>query len=568
MKIKELYSDNEIITTNSYLEKCGIKDIKEFYNPSGKYLDDYNLYEDIPYAVQEIKYWTSFDDTTIFIIQDGDLDGICSTLILYQYLVNLNSNWNIQIIIHSGKQRGLDDEDVMDRIRNERPNLVFIPDAGTNNKEQAEELCEMGIGLIVLDHHSYQTPIQKGILINNQNPNYNVQRDGSGTLVTHKFLQALDNEFNLNWSNWFIDLVALSLVSDSMNMASMENRTYYHFGLETIDCINNEFLRQCILRFIGDKPYTQRDISFKIVPKFNSIVRTKDQELKQKIIMAFLSYEDIDETLKLCEQAHKNQINTVNDIIESNIDKINESKNNNIIILSCQDMPRSYSGLVAGKVMNLCNGKPTIIGKVKDGEFLGSLRSPIPLRGDLDENNLVNWASGHEESCGISIPNDNIQPLIDYYNTLNLSYEPYIEVLKSYTIKSIPNRLFGLFGENTNILWGHNIQKPLYHIKLDYSPQDIKILGKNQTTLKITQEGIDIIFFFMSAEKKEQLGLMCDENNEWISKDNNKKSLEVIGTLDINRYTSKYGKVYETNQIVVEDFEVKEYKRKTMEDLF
>ena len=52
----------------------------------------------------------------------------------------------------------------------------------------------------------------------------------------------MDIEFNLNWSSFCIDLVALSLISDSMNMNNMENRTYYHYGLETIECVQNEFL--------------------------------------------------------------------------------------------------------------------------------------------------------------------------------------------------------------------------------------------------------------------------------------------------------------------------------------
>ena len=224
---------------------------------------------------------------------------------------------------------------------------------------------------IVIDHHNYDTPIEKGILINNQNPNYKVQRDGSGTLVTHKFLQAMDTEFNLNWSSFCIDLVALSLISDSMNMNNMENRTYYHYGLETIDCVQNEFLRQCMFKFIGDKEYTQRDIAFKIVPKFNSIVRSKDQILKQRLIYAFLGQDNIEEVLDLCAEAHKNQIETVNNIIEANVGKIKEITDNNLIILSCDDMPRSYSGLIAGKVMNMCDNKPTIVGKIIDGEFIG-----------------------------------------------------------------------------------------------------------------------------------------------------------------------------------------------------
>lgn len=117
MKIKEIYNKNEKVTVESYLRKCGVKDINEFYNPSGKYIESYTLYNDIIYAVQEVKYLLNYDNSNIIIVQDSDLDGICSTLILYQYLSNLNNNWNIEILIHTGKQRGLDDEDIMNAIR-------------------------------------------------------------------------------------------------------------------------------------------------------------------------------------------------------------------------------------------------------------------------------------------------------------------------------------------------------------------------------------------------------------------------------------------------------------------
>ena len=187
MQINELYG-NEPITIESYLEKCGVEDTKEYLNPTGKYIDEWWKYEDIPYACQEIEYWSKLD-STVFIIQDGDVDGICSTVILYQYLMKLSDKWTIKILIHSGKQRGLDDEDIMNRIRQERPDLVIVPDAGTNNYEQANELCELGIGLIVLDHHDIVTPIDKGCLVNNQDTRYDVSRNGSGALVTHKFLQ-------------------------------------------------------------------------------------------------------------------------------------------------------------------------------------------------------------------------------------------------------------------------------------------------------------------------------------------------------------------------------------------
>ena len=566
MNVNELFKKDEEITLESYLKKCNIKDIKEFCSPSGKYLDNCFLYEDIRSAVAEVKYLLNYSNSTIVIVQDADLDGICSTVILYQYLSNLNPNWNIRILIHKGKERGLSDEDIMNDIILLHPDLVFVPDAGTNDKIQAEELCKADIGLVVIDHHNYDTPIEKGILINNQHPNYKVQRDGSGTLVTHKFLQAMDTEFNLNWSSFCIDLVALSLISDSMNMNNMENRTYYHYGLETIDCVQNEFLRQCMFKFIGDKEYTQRDIAFKIVPKFNSIVRSKDQILKQRLIYAFLGQDNIEEVLDLCAEAHKNQIETVNNIIEANIGKIKEIADNNLIVLSCDDMPRSYSGLIAGKVMNMCDNKPTIVGKIIDGEFIGSLRSPIPLQEDLDKNELIEWCHGHAESAGICIKETNIDNIVEYYNGLNLSYSPQIDVLQSYSINNIPNYLFNEFGANMDVIWGKGLEQPKFHITLEYNPIDFTIMGKSKTTLKLKQNGIDIMWFFTDKKKKEKLKIgYINESGDFIENPfvDTIYKLEIIGTLGINVWNNRT-----TNQIIVEDFEVKEKKIIKPSDLF
>ena len=566
MNVNELFKKDEEITLESYLKKCNIKDIKEFCSPSGKYLDNCFLYEDIRSAVAEVKYLLNYSNSTIVIVQDADLDGICSTVILYQYLSNLNPNWNIRILIHKGKERGLSDEDIMNDIILLHPDLVFVPDAGTNDKIQAEKLCKANIGLVVIDHHNYDTPIEKGILINNQNPNYKVQRDGSGTLVTHKFLQAMDTEFNLNWSSFCIDLVALSLISDSMNMNNMENRTYYHYGLETIDCVQNEFLRQCMFKFIGDKEYTQRDIAFKIVPKFNSIVRSKDQILKQRLIYAFLGQDNIEEVLDLCAEAHKNQIETVNNIIEANIGKIKEIADNNLIVLSCDDMPRSYSGLIAGKVMNMCDNKPTIVGKIIDGEFIGSLRSPIPLQEDLDKNELIEWCHGHAESAGICIKETNIDNIVEYYNGLNLSYSPQIDVLQSYSINNIPNYLFNEFGANMDVIWGKGLEQPKFHITLEYNPIDFTIIGKSKTTLKLKQNGIDIMWFFTDKKKKEKLKIgYINESGDFIENPfvDTIYKLEIIGTLGINVWNNRT-----TNQIIVEDFEVKEKKIIKPSDLF
>ena len=564
MQINKLYKDNEIITLDSYLMKCGITDTEEYLHPYYNELDEPFNYCNMGLGVEMFqKHLDNLSDT--YIICDSDLDGIVSTVIVYQYMKALNENWDIKILIHEGKERGLQDETIFQHLKNEPRPFLIIPDAGTNDREQANKLLD--IDILVLDHHDIETPIEHGILINNQANNFDfptpISKKGSGSLVAWMFLSALDARLNNNWANYLIDLVALSLVSDVMDMTDQQNRIFYHYGLETIDCIQNSFLKAIIERFIGDTAYSQRDISFKIVPKFNSIIRTKNQELKYQIIDAFVNnYDDYSSILDLCTECHKNQIEIVTNIIERHEKEINEISKNNLVVFSCDDMPRNYSGLVAAKISDICDGKPTIVGKNIDGELLGSLRSPIPLRNDLDKNELVSWAMGHEESCGIGIPINNVQPLVDYYNTLKLSYEPHIDVLQSYSIENIPDYIYDVFDQSTDVLWGKGIPKPLFEVhNIIIHPNDIQILGGNKRTLKMFCNGLNILIFNATKQDKKDLGIEDIDNPK-----TEPIKLSCVGTLSINNYVSKYGKVYTNNQMIVDSYEI--HKIKTKKDVF
>ena len=571
MKINEIFKDKDA-TINNYLTHCGVKDIDKFLNPKWE-IDNYYDYYNIYHAIEMFnKHFVPLN--SVYIICDADLDGITSTSILYDYITNLandtNEDWNVEILLHEGKERGLQDENILKHIvKNPNP-FIIIPDAGTNDREQVKYLKEqLNIDVLVLDHHDIETPIENGILINNQSKyNVDVSKNGSGCLVTYMFLKALDEFYHRDEADNYIDLVALSLISDSMNMSDQQNRVFYHYGIETIDNIRNIFLYKTFEKFIGNKPYTQRDISFKIVPKFNSVVRSDDIELNKRIIECFIGCEnDYDNILEKCAECHKNQIKLVDNIISNHNDDIDKASKDNIVVLSCNDMPRSYSGLVAGKIMNICN-KPTIIGKIKDNTLIGSLRSPIPLRNELNENEYVEWAIGHENSCGISIAENNIDNLIDYYNTLKISYEPHIDVLKSYSIENIPNNVFDLFGANLDVLWGYGIPKPLFEIhNIIFHPSDIQILGANKRTVKIINNGVSFLIFNITKKQKEDLGLGVIIDGEFYEKldpsSDKKYCLSCIGSLSVNRY-----KDYVNNQMIIDSFNVSEYKPRTARSVF
>lgn len=547
MNVKTLYKKDEQISLESYLIKHGIEDINEYLLPTGKYLDNCLSYINMREAVQNFKWHYLQEDPCYILSDSGDLDGITSACILYKYMKLLNPKWNIKILLHKNKERGLDDDKLYEQILNEPRPLLILPDSGTNDVERARVLNKKNITLLCFDHHQILTPIDTGTLVSNQVGN--IDRNGSGCVVTHKFLQTLDLEFSVKYSSQFIDLVALSIISDSMDITSYQNRTYLYYGLfNPNSLIKNEFLRVLIDKFIGYNTFTIRDIVYKIVPKFNSISRSGNQEYKQRVILALLGMDDYDEVADICEEAHKDQIDYVKKFVNNCVDNVDNS--HNIIVLSDNTLRPSYSGLIAGKLTDVFN-KPCIVGKEDENTIVGSLRSNIPLANQINETGLAKII-GHEQAAGAFLPIDNVDKLYEYMKNVDIHYQPDIEVLQSYLTSEIPLSLFGEF-TGYNIWDTKFLPKPLFHIKnIHINGNDVRILGKNEKTIKFEYKGVSFIKFQATKDLKEQLH---------IGK-NKQLSIEVIGELDKNEFRSKI-----TNQVIIDKIEVKEYNR-NINDVF
>ena len=174
MKINPIYNSPKDITMESYLNKCGIQDISEFVLPKGKYIESWLQNDRVINAELLIEAIDSED--TCFIIQDSDVDGICSATIAYQFLRHINvPKKNIYVLFHKGKQHGFKDiyKEVIGCAKNlKKPYFVWCPDAGSNDINECKEIQNCGGNILITDHHdsSYDGSIQMhhAIVINNQ----------------------------------------------------------------------------------------------------------------------------------------------------------------------------------------------------------------------------------------------------------------------------------------------------------------------------------------------------------------------------------------------------------------
>lgn len=562
MKVEQLFKPREQISLEKYLEKIGITDIEEYLNPTGIALEDPFSYINMHEAVEMFKLHYEKLNKVYILCDSSDADGYTSTVSLISYMHLLNPSWDVKILIHPDKTRGLQDPTLMEEIKRFPRPFLIIPDAGTNDREQAKELkLTLNIDILILDHHTPSTPIEDGILINNQ-VGY-VDKFGSGGVVTHIFMRALDMELGVNYSGRFIDLISLSILSDGMDVKSLQNRTYLYYGIFNRDKINNPLLVQFFNDYIGDKNYTQKNILFSVVPKVNSVGRSDGYELKEQMINGFLGLEDVAEVSKMCGGKHKEQIESVNGFIEDNINKIDD--NNKIILFASEDVHRTYSGLLAGKIKDKFNNKPTIIGHIQDGVMTGSLRSDIPLRSILDEYDGVEWAQGHSMQCGVKIKEENIQRVIEYLNSINLPEQSAQIVVKSLSGKSIKEEYFSLFDGHEELWNSNSLPKPIFHIKnITINTKDIDIIGRNKRTIKFKFGGTDYIIFNSLKEDKENLLLGYYENDKFVEDNKKQKiNLEVLGYLSTNEWNGKI-----SNQVIIEKYEITENKKPSIDDFF
>ena len=548
MQVQNLFEPNEEITLEHYLNKMGIDNINKYLKPPLTVLDSCYLYNNIQEGIQTLKYHI-LNNSRIAIIQDADMDGSCSCYMMYKAL-KLHGVTKVKPFIQNGKERGIQSESMRKQVLEWQPELIIIPDAGTNSAPWENEFINNGIDILVIDHHNADKDVcQHAIIINNTMNTLETNTKLSGTGVTFKVLQALDYEMGTKYSNQFIDLVGLSIISDGMDVRVYENRWFVKYILDDKEHIYNIFIYELFDRLLGDT-YTQRDISFRIVPLFNSVVRCGTVKDKQNLFMAFCG-KNIEDTLAMCQKYHTEQVNKVNKFIEHHQDEIDAQTDSNITIIDAKDVPQAFSGLIAGKISDITN-KPCIVGKTVNGELGGSFRGYIP-KDVMSTLPHINKAAGHDIGAyGIFIDTSKSQNLDDLRAEID---KMDISTIPTVTASFSANKLqMGIFNEFVGYddLWGKELDKPKFYIyNIKVNSKDVKLMGKKQDTIKINLDGYEIMFFKLSMEQIEKFKLEL----------NKELNINLIGTLNVNEWRGK-----KTNQIYAEDFEVTEITN-TFEDL-
>ena len=281
---------NNIIST--VLENRGITNWSEYISLNHASKDTYVHLYNINDAVALFdKHFQK--KNKIQILMDNDVDGVCSTAIMYKFIKSLDPEYPVSIAVHTNnKSHGLDSYDFF--IEND-VKLLVVPDAGSNNLTQHIELSKNNIDCLCLDHHQVTMDISDSpaIIVNNQISDDYSNKGCCGASITLEFCRALDEFYWEDISDTFLDLAAVANVCDIMPLTEFETRAIINEGLVNI---NNKMLQAIIKAqdFSMKGVISPHTVGFYVGPLVNSYIRLATFEERELLIRAFC--EDESET--------------------------------------------------------------------------------------------------------------------------------------------------------------------------------------------------------------------------------------------------------------------------------
>lgn len=555
------------------------EDIDHYLNTTDEDINDYNLLgrEKLEKAYNIIKQHGQ-GNNRILIIVDSDADGYTSAALLYNYLYQAGESLiskNINFYFHEGKQHGLNDcyENIIDK---EYYNLIFVPDAGTNDLEAIRALEENGFYTIILDHHEREIEIEDSdniVIINNQICDY-PNKELSGVGVTWQFCRFLDEKLKENYANNFLDLVAVGLIADMMKMTSIETK---HLTNKGINQLHNSFIKKMFEKnsFNIGNELTIIGVTFYIAPFINAIVRSGTIEEKVLLFTSMLDInkdKEVDSTKRghkagdkenLVDQAvrvvtnvkarqTKVQDNSM-ELLEKYIKERNLLEHKVILILlEPKEIDANVAGLCANKLMDkYCRPICILFKNEKEENYSGSARGcdkvGITMFKDIcQDTRVIEQVVGHQGAFGISILQNNINTFLVITDNIlkDMPTEPYYQIdLKCDNSLHWTETVLAL--GNHKDLWGIGIEEP--KVVFENLPiTNINLIGmqSGHPTLKLVHNDIEFIQFRYSQEKYDEL--ISHMKNGVLN-------LTIVGKCAINEWNGRI-----TPQVQIIDFEINE----------
>lgn len=485
------------VLANRKLEKDD--EIKRFLYPSIEGLYDPMALKDMEKACLILRD-KILHNKKIRIVGDYDVDGISATFILYTGLIKCGANVDYEIPDRIKDGYGINDN-IIKQAFDDGVDTILTCDNGITAFDQTIMAKDMGMTLIITDHHEIATKEIKGNKLENIpladaviNPKQSEctypNKKLCGAAIAFKLIQALYKIYSFEEEiQALLEAVAIATVCDVMDLVD-ENRILVKLGLENLRKSKNQGLNALMdLSDINIEKLSTYHLGFIIGPCLNASGRLDTAKRGLELLLV----ESEEEAYKISKE-----LKELNDIRKDMTQKgVEEAKeliettelgHDKILVVYLADCHESIAGIIAGRIREYYH-KPTFILTKGEKSVKGSGRSieNYNMFQELERSGeyLIQFG-GHPMAAGLSLEEDQISSFRKSLNDLTTLTDE--DLIAKVTIDVVlPLGYIGkeLVGE-LSILepFGKANPKPVF-AERDVRVTRAFLLGKNKNVLKL-----------------------------------------------------------------------------------
>jgi single-stranded-DNA-specific exonuclease len=348
---------------------------------------------------------------------DYDVDGICATVLALLVLRELGAeaDWHLPSRFDEGY--GVSGQ-TLERLAGEGCGFVLTVDCGITAVEEVRRARELGLDVVVTDHHRPADELPDCPLVATRPSDYPFP-DLCGTGVVYKLGEALlgpDSEVLRR----HLDLVALATIADVVPLVG-ENRSLAIAGLRTLARTQKPGLRALMkVARVDPAAVDAGKVGFRLAPRINAAGRLGHPRAALELLLT----EDADEARRLAdrlEDLNRDRQAVEDKILRAAIAQVEEwpeaKRRRRAYVVWGEDWHEGVIGIVASRLVERYH-RPVVLIAGGDGLWKGSGRS-IPsfdLHGALGGcAKFLERFGGHRAAAGLSVVPESVEPFADAF---------------------------------------------------------------------------------------------------------------------------------------------------------
>src|SRR5436305_4951249 len=393
---------------------------ERFLNPSIDHLHDPWLLADMRAAVDRILAAIARRER-IAIHGDYDVDGITSTVILRRALELLGAD-----VVHFIPERLKDGYGLqpaaIERLHADGVALVVSVDCGIRGAEAARKARELGLDLIITDHHEPDTELPPALAAINPKRHDCRYPDQylAGVGVALKLVQAVCTRTGRqNLMPGFVKVAAIGTLADVVPLVG-ENRVIAKIGLELLTKGPHKIGLRSLLDVCGltGKTIDSYHIGFMLAPRVNAAGRMSTPDIATRLLLA--TDEAVGDgarglALQLDTENVRRQEEEAEILAAAKKIVLNDPEvgSRTILVVAGEGWHRGVIGIVASKLVDAFH-RPAIVLSIDGDVAHGSCRSfsRFDMLGALERSgHLMIRFGGHKQAAGLTMEAGRIREL-------------------------------------------------------------------------------------------------------------------------------------------------------------